>query len=83
MRSKSVAHAWRPYSARERKFIDNHLTDADGSRCPRCTDILEAHPSQPILECRTCQRFHPRSTETPEVLYLVRMQRLASAILTA
>ena len=83
MRSKSVAHAWRPFSARERKHIEHHLHDADGSRCPRCTEILEAHPMQPVLECRSCQRFHTRTPQqTPELLYLMRIQRLASAILT-
>ena len=82
MRSKSVAHAWRPFSARERKYIEHHMADADGSRCPRCDEILEARPNRAVLECRGCQRFHARSNQTPELMYVMRIQRLASAILS-
>lgn len=83
MRSKSVAHAWTPFSARERKFIENHLTREDGSRCPRCAEILEARPHRDVLECRICQRFHARKQDTPGLMYVMRIQRLATAILSA
>ncbi|HEX6558337.1 MAG TPA: hypothetical protein VF021_02725 [Longimicrobiales bacterium] len=85
MRSKPVANAWRPYPARERKKIEARLSKPDGSLCPRCGDILEARPSASgaILECRQCQRFHPRTPQTPETMYFLRIQRLATAILSA
>ena len=86
MRSKSVAHAWRAFPARERKQIEARLATPEGSLCPRCGSILEAQPprSAEILECRQCQRFHPRADrQTAETVYLLRIQRLATAILSA
>lgn len=84
MRSKPVAQAWRTFSARERKQIETRLPGPDGCRCPRCGEILEARPTRSaVLECRDCQRFHAREQGTPEVMYFMRIQRLATAILSA
>ncbi len=85
MRSKSLAHIWRAFPVREGRTIESHLTRPDGSRCPRCGEILEARPGRRavILECRDCQRFHARSQQTPELLYVMRIQRLATAIRSA
>lgn len=85
MRSKPVAQAWRTFSRRERKLIDARLNGPNGCQCPRCGGILEARPSRrsPILECRECERFHPREQQTPVVMYFMRIQRLATAILSS
>jgi hypothetical protein len=82
MATKSVAHSWRAFSARERKQIEARLNTPEGSRCPRCGEILEARPAlKSVLECLDCLRFHAREQNSPETLYLLRMQRLATAIL--
>jgi hypothetical protein len=85
MPSQSIARDWRAFPARERKQIESRMARPDGSRCPRCGDILEARPSgaAPILECRDCKRYLLRAQQTPELMYLLRIQRLATAILSA
>lgn len=84
MRSKSVAQTWRAFPQRESRQIEARLTKPDGSRCPRCGDILESRPSMSgaILQCRECLRFHTRAQQTAETMYLLRIQRLATAILS-
>lgn len=82
MRSKSIAQMWRAYPARECRQIAARLAAPDGSRCPRCNEILEARPTcATILECRDCKRFYPLANQTPEIMYFMRIQRLATAIL--
>ena len=85
MRSKSFAQTWRAFSQRERRQIEARLAKPDGSRCPRCGDILESRPSMSgaILQCRECLRFHVRARQDAHTLYLLRIQRLATAILSA
>ena len=83
MTTKSIATNWRAYTARERKRIEARLNREDGSRCPRCDDFLEARPDVPVLQCRECRRFHTRVEPVAEYLYILRMQRLATAILQA
>jgi hypothetical protein len=83
MGTKMVAANWRAFPAREAKKIEARLATPEGSICPRCGSILEACPprSPDVLECRDCRRFHARS-QAPETLYVLRMQRLATAILS-
>lgn len=90
MASKTVG-SWRPFTARDRKRIEAHLHAPDGSRCPQCGDILEA----PVrigslcgdLECHDCKRYYSRNVEvevprvSPEAIYLLRLQRLATAVI--
>lgn len=84
-----TTQTWRPFSARDTKLIETHLTAPDGSRCPRCGDILEARTltraaAAHDLECRECKRYLSRVLQTtPESLYFLRIQRLATAILRA
>ncbi|MGQ0562632.1 MAG: hypothetical protein ACT443_12250 [Gemmatimonadota bacterium] len=81
---------WRPFTARERKQIEVRLSAPDGASCPRCGDILEArrlarHALAHELECHDCRRYYARALQagTPESLYLLRIQKLAIAILRA
>lgn len=95
MRAKPLAQTWRTYPARERKMIEAHLQEPDGSCCPRCGSVLEARPTSRMLavypvgvvgidlECRHCRRFLPRLQHTDQSLYFTRIQRLATAILKA
>ena len=87
MPSKTVQN-WRPFTARDRKQIEAKLNAPDGSRCPRCKEILEfrpitRHAAGHDLECRECRRYFTRILiETnPEAMYLFRIQKLATAIL--
>lgn len=84
-----TAQAWRPFSARDCKLIEARLHQPDGSRCPRCGDILLARAlarsaGAHDLECGDCKRYYSRVLQTtPESLYILRIQRLATAILRA
>lgn len=88
MASRTI-QTWRPFSARDTRLIEARLTAPDGSRCPRCGDILEARTltraaAAHELECRECKRYYSRVVQTtPESMYLLRIQRLATAILRA
>ena len=86
MPSKTVRN-WRPFTARDCKQIEARLNAPDGSRCPRCSEILEIRPiarhtAGHELECRECKRYFTRVVQNaPELMYMFRIQRLATAIL--
>jgi hypothetical protein len=88
MASKTI-RTWRPFTARERNHIEARLHAPDGSRCPRCAEILEARPLTRTtrvhdLECRDCKRYFERTPQAlPESMYIFRIQKLATAILRA
>jgi hypothetical protein len=71
---------------RDRKHIEARLAAPDGSRCPRCKEILEIRPitrhaAGHDLECRDCRRYFTRIIQTtPAAMYLFRIQKLATAI---
>lgn len=87
MPTKTAGRPWRAFTLRERQTIEARLHAPDGSCCPRCGDILEARPLTRSslasdLECRECRRYFSRNVRTtPETIYLVGIQKLATAIL--
>ena len=95
MRSGLRSRTWRQFSPRERRSIQQRLTRGLELSCPHCGGPLEAQPSTRLaavlptgasgfdLDCRTCRRFDPHVRHSPASLYMMRMRRLAAAILRA
>ncbi len=93
MPARSVARTWRQFARRERETIELQLAHQGEARCPCCGAALVERPNTRLavllptgaqgvdLDCRCCRRFHPRVQHTPRSLYVLRLQRLAAAVL--
>ncbi len=86
---------WRRYVRPERQRIEAELVARAMAHCPRCGQTLVARSPTRLgallptgaqgqdLDCRGCRRFHARVLHTPGSLYLLRLRRLAAAVLRA
>ena len=92
---RPAARGWRRFRPPERERIERQLALRGEARCPRCGGVLVERPNTRLaavlptgargldLDCRGCRRFHARVRHTPRSLYLLRLQRLAAAVLRA
>jgi uncharacterized protein with PIN domain len=92
MRPRLHSRTWTRFGRRDRSVIEAQLRRGPGSLCPRCNAPLEARPHTRLsavlpggvegfdLDCRDCHQFYSRLQHTPRSRYLLRLQRLASAI---
>lgn len=95
MRPRMRSRTWRQYTPRDRDAIEGQLARGTGCWCPRCGHRLAVRPTSRLtavlpgevggydLDCRSCRQFHPRIQHTGRSLYLLRLQRLAAAVLRA
>ncbi len=92
---RSAARTWRRFGRPDRVRIEEQLATHGVARCPCCGAALAERPTTRLaavlpgdargldLECRACRRFHARVQHTARSLYLLRLQRLAAAVLRA
>ncbi len=92
---RSPARTWRRFGRLDRVRIEEQLATGRLARCPCCGGVLVERRSTRLaailprgargldLDCRGCRRFHARVQHTPRSLYLLRIQRLAAAVLRA
>ena len=92
---RSAARTWRRFARREREIIELQLVARGEARCPCCGAALVERPNTRLsavlptgargfdMDCRGCRRFHPRVQHTARSLYVLRLQRLAAAVLRA
>ncbi|MBI4545595.1 MAG: hypothetical protein HY703_10390 [Gemmatimonadetes bacterium] len=95
MQRSAKARAWRCFDSRESQAIQTQLGSRGTAVCPRCAGFLEARPTTRMrlvlphgtagfdVDCRACRRFYAHVCHTPRSRYLLRMKRLAAAILRA
>jgi len=91
----SAARSWRRFRRPDRERIERQLALRGVARCPCCGGVLVERPETRLaavlptgaggldLDCRGCRRFHARVRHTTRSLYLLRLQRLAAAVLRA
>lgn len=92
MRPRPRCRTWTRFGWRDRSAIEAQIARGPGGWCPRCAQPLEARPTTRLaailpgnvqgfdLDCRACHQFHPHLVHTPRSLYLLRLERLASAV---
>ncbi len=95
MPARPATRTWRRFGRPDRQQIEEQLATHGAARCPCCGGLLLERPNTRLaailpggargldLDCRTCRRFHARVQHTPRSLYLLRLQRLAAAVLRA
>lgn len=95
MRRYSGRRGWRSFDARDARRIRRDLSAGRPLYCPCCNDPLEHRGATRMsavlpgsvngfdLECRGCRRFCSQIRHTQESLYLLRIHRLAAAVLRA
>ncbi len=92
---RSAPRTWRRFGRLDRERIEEQLATRGEARCPCCGSLLVERRSTRLavvlpggargldLDCRACRRFHARVRHTARSLYLLRIQRLAAAVLRA
>ncbi len=92
---RPAVRTWRRFGRLDRQRIEEQLATRGDARCPCCGGVLVERRSTRLavilpggargldLDCRACRRFHARVQHTARSLYLVRLQRLAAAVLRA
>lgn len=87
--------SWRVYSDRDGRKIERTVRAGDKPRCPGCEAELRAESGSRLrptlildataydLTCRGCHRFWCIVRQTKRSLRLIRMRRLAAAVLAA
>lgn len=95
MRPRSRRRAWRAFGPRDRETIAAQLDGGAMARCPRCGSALESRHRTRLsavipgeiegrdLQCRGCRLFDPHVRHTERSIYLLRVRRLAAAVLRA
>lgn len=95
MAVRSASRTWRRFNRQDRDRIELELARSGSARCPCCGAALVEQGSTRLaavlpsgaqgsdVECRGCRRFHARIRHTPRSLYVLRLQRLAAAVLRA
>lgn len=95
MRAHRRFATWRQFNHWDRGAIEHQIAHGPDSYCPCCAGPLEARPRTRLaavlpgdvrgydLDCRRCRRFHPRIRHTAHSLYMLRIRRLAAAVLRA
>ncbi len=95
MALRAARRSWRRYNHQDRDRIELQLARHGGARCPCCGAALVEQGTTRLaavlpsgvrgsdLECRSCRLFHPRIRHTRHSLYVLRLQRLAAAVLRA
>jgi hypothetical protein len=95
MRRTAGRRGWRAFEPRDRRAIHHMLHRGSEPQCPCCGGALERRSRTRMaamlpgdvegydLDCRCCRRFFARIRHTPASLYLLRIQRLAAAVLRA
>jgi hypothetical protein len=95
MRRFSGRRGWRSFHGRDARRIRRDLSAGVPLCCPCCDDPLEHRGATRMaavlpsgvngfdLECRACRRFCSQVRHTPESLYLLRIHKLAAAVLRA
>ena len=86
---------WRRFGRPECHGIEAELAVHGTAHCPRCGNPLAARSQTRLraqlptgaqgqdLDCRGCRRFHARVLHTAGSRYLLRLRRLAAAVLRA
>ncbi len=94
MPQRSV-RTWRRFRGAESGLIEFQLARFGRAHCPLCGRALAARPHTRLaaqlpsgadgvdLECRPCRCFHARVLHTPASLHVLRLRRLAAAVLRA
>lgn len=89
------ARTWRRFPPPESRRIEAELALRGEAYCPGCGRVLVEHPRTRLaallpsgargadLDSRRCRRFHARVQHTPGSLRVVRLRRLAAAVLRA
>ncbi len=92
---RSTGRTWRRFGRPDRERIEQQLATLGEARCPCCGGALVERPNTRLaavlpggargldLDCRGCRRFHARVQHTARSLYLLRLHRLAAAVLRA
>ena len=92
---RPAVRTWRRFGPLERARIERQLALQGEARCPYCGGALLERTNTRLaavlptgaggldLDCRGCRRFHALVQHTPRSLYLLRLQRLAAAVLRA
>ncbi len=92
---RSTTRTWRRFNRQERDHIEQQLARQLAALCPCCGAALVEQTTPRLavvlprgargtdLECRGCRRFHARVRHTAHSLYVLRLQRLAAAVLRA
>jgi hypothetical protein len=87
--------AWRTYTRRDRDTIEAQMEKGHDPRCPLCETTLAMRDSSRMaallpphalgydLECHPCRRYHSRVQLTSRSLHVLRLNRLAAAVLRA
>lgn len=95
MRPRMRCRTWARFGSRDRLAIEEQLTRGPDPTCPRCGAPLEAQPTTRLaavlpgdvtgfdLDCRPCRQFYSRVFHSPNSLRLLRLRRLAAAVLRA
>lgn len=92
LRSGREQRAWRGFSVRDGRAIEQQIRMGAPPCCPCCGCVLEAKPTTRLaaqlvldargfdLDCRDCRRFWCLVVHTPRSIRLLRMRRLAAAV---
>lgn len=95
MATRSAVRTWRRFNRQDRDRIEAQLARYGCAHCPGCgASLVEQATTRLIavlprgargydLDCRGCRRFFSRIRHTPQSIYVVRLQRLAAAVLRA
>ena len=87
--------AWRSFTRRDRDVIKAHMESGREPACPICQTslvtrdvtrmaaLLPPHALGYDLECHPCRRDHSRVQLTSRSLHVLRLNRLAAAVLRA
>ena len=92
---RPAVRTWRRFPRPEADHIEAEFAARGEALCPRCGRLLATRrgtrlaallPAQAVgqdLDCRACRRFQARVLHTPGSLYVLRLRRLAAAVLRA
>ena len=87
--------AWRTFNRRDRDAVEALMEHGHDPKCPLCTEplimrettrmaaLLPADALGYDLECHACRRYHTRVQLTSRSLHVLRLNRLAAAVLRA
>ncbi|HET9985422.1 MAG TPA: hypothetical protein VFQ38_17605 [Longimicrobiales bacterium] len=95
MPTHTAGRTWRRFDRRDGDHIERQIAARGEARCPHCGMHLVVRANTRLaavlprgargvdLDCRGCRRFHSRIRHTPRSRYILRIQRLAAAVLRA
>lgn len=92
---RSTARTWRRFRRDDCYAIEAQLASGGEARCPGCGGPLTQRHGTRLaavlprgvrgfdVDCRPCRRFHAFVQHSPQSLYVLRIQRLAAAVMRA